>query len=66
MKVTVLPEVTSGWHGIDVTKAEAFLWPEEFRTCPVCGEVFTGIDRKVYCSKNCRTLAALARMKEGA
>ena len=65
MRVAVLPEVTSGWHGIDVTKAEAFLWPEEFRTCPVCGEVFDGIARKVYCSKNCRMLAALAR-KEGA
>lgn len=65
MRVAVLPEITSGWYGRDLTKAEAFLWPDEIRTCLVCGEVFDGIDRRKYCSGKCRTRAALAR-KEGA
>ena len=66
MRLRIPPEAASGWRGSDLTKAEAFLWPDEIRTCPICGEAYSGIDRKVYCSKNCRMLAALARMKEGA
>ena len=37
---------------------------EKMKICPVCGKQFKPWKRKVYCDKNCATIARLQRNKK--
>ena len=37
---------------------------EKMKICPVCGKQFKPWKRKVYCDKNCATIARLRRNKK--